>query len=318
MIEPKNLKRQRCLVLGDIMIDRYLEGRINRVSPEAPVPILDYKSSEDRLGGAANVALNLKAFNCEIYMASVCGNDEDGLFLKESLVTSGIDSTCVVLSNHRRTTLKTRLISDRQQLMRVDQEVQYDLLHEEVELLKTEILKIVDQVDLDFIILEDYNKGVLSEEIIRWIIAIAQEKNINVFVDPKKKNFFAYQGVTVFKPNLRELKDAYGLAEIEASVENLSHVADRLLERLKCTGVLITLGEKGVFYKTEDNHYFIEGIAIDISDVCGAGDTVISSFAALYDQVPIEENLEFSNFAAAQVCRLPGVVPFDLDFLTKS
>ncbi len=235
------------LIVGDVMIDRYLSGHVDRISPEAPVPIVLQKSRENRLGGAANVALNVAAMGAKVFLCSIVGEDENaGIFLK--LLPSGnLPQNGIVKSRSRRTTVKTRVMAGSQQLLRVDQEDSFDLTKEEEDQLLKKIEDILDSVKIDVIIFQDYNKGVLTVRTIETIIQQAKERSIPTAVDPKFKNFWAYKGVTMFKPNLREIRNQCNF-EIETTMDSLDNAAGFIRERLNNEMSLITLSEKGPLY----------------------------------------------------------------------
>lgn len=201
---------KRILVIGDVMIDAYMRGKVNRISPEAPVPIVSLEKVEDRLGGAANVAINLEAMGAKPIICSVVGTDSYGNDLKNLLEEANISSEGLVLSEGRKTTVKTRVIGNNQQLLRIDSEQTNQISANEESALLNSVKKLIAS-GLDGIIFEDYNKGVLTPQIISAVITLANENGIVTTVDPKKDNFFEYKNVTLFKPNLKELKEGLGV-----------------------------------------------------------------------------------------------------------
>ena len=222
---------KKIMIVGDMMLDTYMNGKVERISPEAPVPIVSVTKTFSRLGGAANVAQNLKALGAEPILCSITGSDEKAhdlitLMLKHNMNISGI-----VKSNERITTTKVRIIGNNAQMLRVDTEDTFDLTENEHNLLITKINEITSKENIDGIILQDYNKGVLTEKLIKEVISIANKKNIPIGVDPKKKNFLAYQNATFFKPNLKELKEGIGISSKDDSIEEIVKAVDSLQNR---------------------------------------------------------------------------------------
>lgn len=304
----------KALVVGDVMIDAYTKGVVERMSPEAPVPIVNLKERFDRLGGATNVALNLKALGAVPYVCSVIGNDTSGKRLLQLMTDHGLDTAGMIQSSQRMTTVKQRVFNGDKQLLRIDEEDTFDLTEEEHASL---IHAFENQLDnCDVVILQDYNKGVLTDRLIKSIIALANERSIPVAVDPKKKNFFAYQGVTLFKPNAKELRD--GLGVHAETIDELKQAAIGLQKRLHCKYLMVTLSEQGVIILNDGDFYHIPAHPRHILDVSGAGDTVLSvaalSMAIKKDAKTIAE---LSNIAGGLVCETVGVVPIDKDKLLK-
>ena len=200
----------RILVIGDVMMDAYVLGKVTRISPEAPVPIISLENEEERIGGAGNVALNLVALGAKPIIATAVGSDSNGDKLTNLLKSNGISIDGIIFSELRKTTVKTRVVSNKQQLLRIDSEDTFPISKSEEEQLINRIRNLIDQ-GIDAIIFEDYNKGVLTENLISKVIELARKNDIPTTVDPKKENFFAYQHVTLFKPNLKELKEGLNL-----------------------------------------------------------------------------------------------------------
>jgi rfaE bifunctional protein kinase chain/domain len=303
---------KRIAVVGDVMLDAYLRGGVFRVSPEAPVPIVSLDKKEDRLGGAANVALNLVSLGAKAIICSVIGNDKDGNRLVELLAEQGISSEGIVQSENRQTTVKTRVIGNNQQLLRIDAEQTDDINDSEENQIIAKIQNLIPQ-GIDALIFEDYNKGVLTQNVIQKIIQLCQENQIVTTVDPKKTNFLAYKGVTLFKPNLKELKE--GL-DVHFSIENKSDFEKAVLQLeqiLQNEITFITLSENGVFIKNEADKIYIPAHLRNIADVSGAGDTVISvATLCLTLGLPISEIAEIANLAGGLVCEKSGVVSIEL------
>lgn len=304
----------KALVVGDVMIDAYTKGVVERMSPEAPVPIVNLKERFDRLGGATNVALNLKALGAVPYVCSVIGNDTSGKRLLQLMTDHGLDTAGMIQSSQRMTTVKQRVFNGDKQLLRIDEEDTFDLTEEEHASLIHAFESRLDNCDV--VILQDYNKGVLTDRLIKSIIALANERSIPVAVDPKKKNFFAYQGVTLFKPNAKELRD--GLGVHAETIDELKQAAIDLQKRLHCKYLMVTLSEQGVIILNDGDFYHIPAHPRHILDVSGAGDTVLSvaalSMAIKKDTKTIAE---LSNIAGGLVCETVGVVPIDKDKLLK-
>ncbi len=300
---------KRILVIGDVMIDAYLRGKVNRISPEAPVPIVSLEKVEDRLGGAANVAINLEAMGAKPIICSVVGTDSYGTDLKNLLEEANISSEGLVFSEGRKTTVKTRVIGNNQQLLRIDSEQTNPIsANEETALL--ELVKRLIATGLDGIIFEDYNKGVLTPQIISSVIALANENGIVTTVDPKKDNFFEYKNVTLFKPNLKELKEGLGVDfSFVKEPKKFEKAIDELESKLNNHISFVTLSEHGVFIKKEDKKHYAQAHIRTIADVSGAGDTVIS-IATLCLVIGLEAGLiaEISNIAGGLVCEKSGVV----------
>ena len=308
------------MIVGDVMIDTYLIGKVERISPEAPVPVVALKERNNMLGGAANVALNVKALGAQAILCSVIGNDKQGdeflaLMKKQELSTDGI-----LRANGRITTTKYRIISNHMQMLRVDEEMDSDISANEADVFLEKVRLLVSALKPDVIVLQDYNKGVLTPDLIKNIIKLAKTNNIPVAVDPKKKNFTVYQGVTLFKPNLKEICEGLKMEIDPKSALSLQQAAEVLHNSQELKHVMITLSENGVFISTKG----IEGIISSglpaekrsISDVSGAGDTVIS-VAALCLALGTEAFLmaSLSNLAGGLVCEQAGVVPVDKENL---
>ncbi len=303
---------KKILVIGDVMIDSYVMGSVNRLSPEAPVPVVALEKEEDRLGGAANVAVNLSALGAKPIVCSVIGNDHFGRNLKQLLHDSEISSDGLIFSENRKTTVKTRIIGNHQQLLRIDHE-QVDPIdnHEEKQLIDKvhELLK----TGVDAIIFEDYNKGVLTSVCIREIIALANNFKVYTAVDPKKQHFLEYKNVTLFKPNLKELKEGLGIDFIwDADLKHLELAIEKMENNLNNQISFVTLSEEGVFIKNKKDKHYAKAHIRTIADVSGAGDTVISvATLCLSIGLPIQLIAEIANIAGGLVCEKSGVVSID-------
>lgn len=299
------------------MTDRYLHGTTDRISPEAPVPVVHYRGEEERLGGAANVALNLRALGATVYLTSLVGNDEAGIRFRKMLAAAELSDRGIVTTSARCTTLKTRVLAGRQQLLRVDREDTHPATAQEENDLRTIFRRLLDTEAIDLILLQDYNKGVLTEKVIHDVIATAREKDIPTAVDPKHENFWTYRQATLFKPNLREIQAQVDFA-VTPTLEVLNRTAAFVRERLACPFVMITLGEHGIYLGTETDAHLYPTEARSIADVSGAGDTVISVAAAgLALGLPPRQLARLANLAAGDVVSRSGVVPVSLERLRE-
>jgi rfaE bifunctional protein kinase chain/domain len=307
----ENFSQKKIAVLGDVMVDAYIRGGVNRISPEAPVPIINFEKNEERLGGAANVALNLVALGAKAIICSVIGSDESGDKLKELLLESGISNAGIVQSSTRKTTVKTRVIGNNQQLIRIDAEQTNDISQSEENQLIQSVKQLVES-GIDALIFEDYNKGVLTERVIQEVIHLCQQNGVKTTVDPKKKNFLAYKEVTLFKPNLKELKEGLELSfQFEERNQFLAAVA-LLNQKLNNEITFVTLSEHGVFIQDDEIKHFIPAHLRNIADVSGAGDTVISvATLCLISGLSIHNLAAIANLAGGLVCEQSGVVSVD-------
>lgn len=308
----------RILVIGDVMVDAYILGKVNRISPEAPVPVVSFEQEEKRVGGAGNVALNLVALGAQPIVCSVIGDDEQGQALTNLLAEKGISSQGIITSKNRKTTVKTRIIASKQQLLRIDSETTSPINLMEENALLLQILILINK-GIDGIIFEDYNKGVLTEKLIQQVIALAKVAKIPTTVDPKKDNFFAFKGVTLFKPNLKELKEGMNISFDFKSQQHLFEQAvTDLEEKLENTISFITLSEFGVFIKDGNQNKYIAAHLRNIADVSGAGDTVIAvATLCLIVGATISDIAGISNVAGGLVCEQSGVVSISKEELIK-
>ncbi|MES2800055.1 MAG: bifunctional ADP-heptose synthase [Bacteroidota bacterium] len=308
----ESFNNKRVLVIGDVMIDAYILGKVSRISPEAPVPIINFDKKEDRLGGAANVALNLVSLGASPIICSVIGNDSNAEVMKNLLAENHISSDGLVVSPERKTTVKTRVIGNNQHLLRIDDEQVNSISRDEENLLIAKVEKLISS-GVDGIIFEDYNKGVLTQRVIETIINLANEQAVVTVVDPKKENFFAYKNVTLFKPNLKELKEGMNTQfsfpkEINLFEDSVSALEAKLNNKIS----FITLSEHGVFIKDQSDKYFVPAHLRNIADVSGAGDTVISVAAlCLIAGCSIHQLAQIANIAGGLVCEKSGVVAID-------
>ena len=223
-----SFNNQKIMIVGDVMLDVYMKGKVERISPEAPVPIVAVTETFSRLGGAANVAQNLKALGAEPILCSIVGNDETSNDLHNLMKDQAMSDIGIVRSEERITTRKVRIIGNNAQMLRVDTEDTFDLTEKESLSLINRIQSIISEERIDGIILQDYNKGVLTEHLIREVISSANKNGIPVGVDPKKKNFLAYKNATFFKPNLKELREGIGMSVKDDSIEDITKAVDKL------------------------------------------------------------------------------------------
>jgi D-glycero-beta-D-manno-heptose-7-phosphate kinase len=303
------LNNLKALVIGDVMLDTYWWGNINRISPEAPVPIIEWHHEEKRLGGASNVALNLKALGVQTHLCSVIGNDAAGEQLKQLIEEQQIHVYPLV-DSERPTTEKTRVISRKQQVLRIDKEKTFDLNANQEEKFIQLIRHTIHTIKPEVIIFEDYNKGALTEMVIAETLALANQLNIITTVDPKRKNFFAYKKATIFKPNLKEVMDALHIMDINIDMQSLQNIHTALHEHIQHNILCLTLSEKGIYYNNGSNEAILPTYAKQVADVSGAGDTVIATLSALYAITKdINISCKWANIAAGIVCEEVGTVP---------
>ncbi|TAE16118.1 MAG: carbohydrate kinase [Bacteroidetes bacterium] len=312
------LTQLRVAVVGDVMLDTYLWGRVDRISPEAPVPVVAMNSKEYRIGGAGNVALNTVALGAETVLFSVVGDDEEAERLINLLQDAQVDTKYIYKSEHRITTNKTRILSRNQQMMRLDAEVTFDLLAEEESYLIQQFTNYVKRYQPHVVIFEDYNKGVLTASTIEKLIAICVEHDVITTVDPKKANFFAYKGVTIFKPNLKEVKEGLNIAVKEVNEEVLNQIHQQLYTELKHKISLITLSEKGIFCQKGSASAILPAHIRNIADVSGAGDTVIATASLVYAATKnIKLAANVANIAGGLVCEEVGTTAINKQRLVE-
>ena len=296
-------------IVGDVMLDTYMWGNVERISPEAPVPIVALQKKEQRLGGAGNVALNIQSLGAHAFVISVTGDDEDAKQLNSLFASNKINTKYSFASSDRITTNKTRVISRNQHMMRLDAEMVNDICLQEEEKILEAFEEFVKKEKPDIVILEDYNKGVLTEAVIRSVISICRQNNILTAVDPKRKNFFEYRHVDLFKPNLKEAKEALNIITPGVDETLLQSIHAELQNILQHDISLITLSEKGMFYQQQNTSAIIPSHLRNIADVSGAGDTVIATAALIYAGTrDINLTAEIANIAGGVVCEEVGTV----------
>jgi len=300
----------KALIVGDVMIDSYIWGKVERISPEAPVPIISITNKEVRLGGAANVAKNIAALGATPVLCSVVGSDHDGNALLDLMSSRGMEIRGMVQSKNRMTTVKERMISNSQQLLRIDKETTQELIAEDHNDLLSNIESLIH--DIDVIIFEDYDKGVLSRKLIENIVELAKKHDIPTAVDPKKRNFLHYNGVTLFKPNIKEIKEGLKIEFSNNDEIAISEASKSLRNKVDVEKVFITRSEYGVYISSNEHQHFVPAHVRSISDVSGAGDTVVST-ASLCLALDLADSFiaELSNLAGGLVCEHLGVVSID-------
>lgn len=299
------------VVVGDVMLDNYWWGDVDRVSPEAPVPVVMLKKRESRMGGAANVAMNCRALGAKVALASVVGNDHEGHLLKDMAEQEEIDTSLLLLSGERVTTTKTRIMSRSQHILRMDDETCEELTVKEEHPFLDKLLKYLQIQKPDVLIFEDYNKGVLKENVIERVISHCSELGMVVAVDPKRKNFLSYKHVTIFKPNLKEVREGLNILLSDPDKDSMDEVHDALHRELNHDITFVTLSEKGVYYANSGSDVIPSHLR-SIADVSGAGDTVIATASIIYALTKDAALMaEVSNIAGGLVCESVGVVPVD-------
>lgn len=304
------------LVVGDVMIDSYMWGKVERISPEAPVPIISITSHEDRLGGAANVGLNVKAMGANPIMCAVIGNDAKGQLFYSLLEQNCLPTDGILKSDSRQTTVKTRIISNNQHLLRIDEEQTKPLSAD----LEQQFIKHIDSLfgkfRFDAVIFEDYDKGNITPSVIEHVVSLARKSGIPTLVDPKKRNFDSYKNVTLFKPNFKEICEGLKINIEKGDFVALNNAAQRLRKQLNAEYLMVTLSELGVFITDGDGYSRTPAEIRDIADVSGAGDTVISVAACcLASGLPATLTSQIANIAGGLVCEKVGVVPIDKQML---
>lgn len=319
-----NFNNQNVLIIGDVMIDSYLWGKVDRISPEAPVPIVAVSKREERMGGAANVALNIQALGANPILCTVIGNDVKADSFLKLLEIQKLSNEGIIKSDKRITTVKFRVIGNNAQMLRVDEEIDTNISTQETNELFERIKKLIDSKNIKVIIFEDYDKGVITPELIKNIVEYSKKQNIPIVVDPKKRNFLFYKNVTLFKPNLKELKEGLKIDFNNKDALELSNAVKKLQELLDIDIALVTLSESGVYINRRLNNdgkfsgHSIPAHMRNIADVSGAGDTVISVAALCLAQKLSDFHIAaISNLAGGLVCEEVGVVPINKEKLLK-
>jgi rfaE bifunctional protein kinase chain/domain len=306
-------------VIGDVMVDSYIYGIHERMSPEAPVPVVDVGHREERLGGAANVALNLKALGAKVTVLSVVGDDDSGNRLIELLSEKDLNGSQLIQSKERKTTIKHRVIANDKHLLRVDEERIEDLSTADENALLKKLKEGLEQASFQAVIFQDYNKGVLTKRLIEEGIKLCNEYDVFCAVDPKKDHFLVYQKVSLFKPNLKEIIGGLNWQKPTSTEEELKSISQALQSRIGCDSLLLTLSERGVLFMQGNDLGILPAMPRNIVDVSGAGDTVLAlASASLALGLDIETAAYLSNMAGGLVCEKVGVVPIDKEELIQT
>ena len=313
----------KVLVIGDIMIDSYIWGKVERISPEAPVPVVSVTKRENRLGGAANVALNIQSLGATPLLCSISGDDQKGAEFGQLLQQNNISTAGLLRSEKRITTTKFRIIGNNYQMLRVDEEIINPLDQEETRGFFNHIERIVNTEKPSVILFEDYDKGVINLALITWVVELAERLKIPVVVDPKRKNFSFYKNVTLFKPNYKELCEGLKIENIQRQPDELLKICSGFQRHQNILKMMLTLSESGVFISSHNKTGIAEGAIIpsrvrNVSDVSGAGDTVISVSALCTAlDLPLYDTAFISNIAGGLVCEETGVVPVNKEKFLK-
>lgn len=312
----KQFNQLNVLIIGDVMIDNYIWGKVHRISPEAPVPIVAVQKKEKRLGGAANVALNVQALGANPILCSVIGVDADGQTFLDLLKQQKLSQKGILKSRERITTSKTRVLGNNNQLLRIDEEIEEDISTHEMQQLYTLIHYIIVHDKIDVIIFEDYDKGLLTPRLIQKIIELAKSRGVPTCVDPKKRHFNVYKGASLFKPNLKELREGAKLETELDSISELHRAISSFRVKHKIESVLLTLAERGILINSKSYKDHFSAHIRSIADVSGAGDTVIS-IAALCRALkcPYVLLAQMANLGGGLVCEQIGVVPVNKEQL---
>ncbi len=313
-----DVSKLKVAVIGDVMLDTYWWGNVERISPEAPVPVVAVSKKEKRIGGAGNVALNVQSLGASVAVLTILGDDEDGMQLRDLLEENNIDTRYILTSKKRITTNKIRIISRNQQMMRLDAEHTEDIEGADEVNLLNQVEKYIRNEQPDILIFEDYNKGILTKNVISQTINLCNENSIPTSVDPKRKNFFSYKNVTLFKPNLHEVFTSLNLLPEEVSAELLSGIHAQLETQLDHKISMITLSEKGIFYQEKADMKILPSHRRNIADVSGAGDTVIAVASLIYASTKnIYLAAEIANIAGGIVCEEVGTAAIDRNKLLE-
>lgn len=316
--ELLNFDNHHILVIGDVMLDQYILGKVNRISPEAPVPVLDLNERSFKLGGAANVALNVKSLGAEVSLIGVIGNDRHGSLLKSQLEKASIADT-LVIDDNRKTTCKTRIIAQNQHLLRIDEESLDEIDQDLADHILANAEEIHRAKKVDLIIFQDYNKGCLSPYLITEVIKWAKKNNVKTALDPKVNNIDYYKGVDFFKPNLKEIRNILK-REFQITLKDLNEAAENIRKILNSTTILVTLSAQGIFIYSDKKGQIIPTYTKEIVDVSGAGDSVLAVCALLYllGEASSKEIGKIANYTGAAVCKISGVGIITKDLILQN
>lgn len=314
----KNFSKIKVLVVGDVMLDRYWWGTVSRISPEAPVPVVSLEKTSLAAGGAANVAANVAGLGAEPFLIGITGEDEEAKLFPKVLQNANISNYELFPIKNRQTTIKTRIIAHNQQVARIDRETTTYLCSGEVKRLFGKIRTAIENIDV--IIISDYAKGFLTEELLMRLISTGNEKNKIILIDPKGKDYSKYKGATILTPNRRETAEACGLDFFDFNDQKLAEEARKhILEKLSLQAMLITQGEQGMtLLQKGGEKYHLKAAARKVYDVTGAGDTVIAATAvALAHGLNFLEAAEIANKAAGLVVEQVGTTVVTREMLRK-
>jgi len=308
----ESFSKYSVLIIGDVMVDSYMWGKVERISPEAPVPIVSVEKHENRLGGAANVALNIKSLGGNPILCSIIGDDEKGRIFIDLLEDQQMSNIGIICDKERKTTTKTRVISGNQHCLRIDDEITYSVSEKQEQTIIGQIETIINEQKINAIIFEDYDKGVISPNIISSVVTFATRKSIPISVDPKKRNFLDYKGVTLFKPNFKELCEGLKVEIKKSDYEAIHENISAFRHEMNIRHLMVTLSELGMIITDGDSFYHVPTHIREVADVSGAGDTVISvATMCLIAGLDATEIARISNIAGGLVCEHAGVVPVD-------
>ena len=308
----ESFSKYSVLIIGDVMVDSYMWGKVERISPEAPVPIVSVEKHENRLGGAANVALNIKSLGGNPILCSIIGDDEKGRIFIDLLEEQEMSNIGIICDKERKTTTKTRIISGNQHCLRIDDEITYTVSEKQEQTIIGQIETIINEQKINAIIFEDYDKGVISPNIISSVVTFATRKSIPISVDPKKRNFLDYKGVTLFKPNFKELCEGLKVEIKKSDYEAIHENISAFRHEMNIRHLMVTLSELGMIITDGDSFYHVPTHIREVADVSGAGDTVISvATMCLIAGLDATEIARISNIAGGLVCEHAGVVPVD-------
>lgn len=307
---------KKVLIVGDVMVDSYMWGKVNRISPEAPIPIVSVTGSEYRLGGAANVAININSLGAVPYLCSIIGDDEKAIIFKQLLASNNLSDLGIICKKDRKTTVKTRIISSNQHLLRVDDEIDTEIDKQTADELINKVKQICKEKSVDIIIFEDYDKGVLTEYLIKEIIKFSKSENILTSADPKKRNFSSYSEVNLFKPNHSEFCEGVKCEIPKNDIKRIKEYSRKFINKFNVEKFILTLSEQGLLICDKNNCIQYPAIVRDIADVSGAGDTVISMASLLLCSGAGSEHIAYlSNISGGLVCEKAGVVPITPEIL---
>jgi D-beta-D-heptose 7-phosphate kinase/D-beta-D-heptose 1-phosphate adenosyltransferase len=314
-LPDEGFRKTRVLVIGDVMLDRYISGNVTRISPEAPVPVLAVEGEKKVAGGAANVALNVAGLGAETIVAGVVGQDANGSTLRGVLEDSGINTGGIVTDGGRMTTCKTRVICGNHQIVRLDEENAHEIPKSLAEQLLERITTLF-RTPIHAVVVSDYAKGTLSVELTRLIVAACSERKIPLFIDPKRSNYLPYSRAFCITPNLKEFNAAVTGMSLEA--DHWVAAAQNMRRKLRCNSLLITQGAEGMTLIAPKHIYHFPALAEEVFDVSGAGDTVIATLAtAVGAGLSLLTAVQLSNMAASVVVRRAGTTPVHWEELRR-